>query len=188
MGWVDCVSMRGDEVARSRMDSMAQRFEPVLRALNDAGVRYLVVGGVAVVLHGHLRTTGDLDLVVELSPDNLIRALDALEESGFRPRPPVPLRSFADPQTRRSWIETKNLQVFSLWHPELPGFEVDLFVEEPFDFDGAWSRRVEVELGGTTATVVGLEDLLVLKRAAGRARDLEDVSVLEAIAQGGDHE
>jgi len=165
---------------------MAQRFEPVLRALDDAGVRYLVVGGVAVVLHGHLRTTGDLDLVVELSPDNLVRALDALEDSGFRPRPPVPLRSFADPETRRSWIETKNLQVFSLWHPELPGFEVDLFVEEPFDFDEAWNRRVEVQLAGMIAMVVGLDDLLALKRAAGRVRDLEDVAVLEAIAEGGD--
>ncbi|MCU0305205.1 MAG: nucleotidyltransferase family protein [Thermoanaerobaculales bacterium] len=166
---------------------MAQRFEPVIRALNDAGVRYLVVGGVAVVLHGHLRTTGDLDLVVELSPDNLGRALDALEASGFQPRPPVPLRSFADPETRRLWVETKNLQVFSLWHPDLPGFEVDLFVEEPFDFDEAWGRRVEVDLEGTSAPIVSLHDLVELKRAAGRARDLADVAVLmDLIREVGD--
>ena len=166
---------------------MAQRFEPVLKALNDAGVRYLIVGGVAVVLHGHLRTTGDLDLVVELGPDNLGRALDALERSGFQPRPPVPLRSFADPDTRRSWIETKNLQVFSLWHPDLAGFEVDLFVEEPFDFDEAWQRRVMVELAGTIAPLVSLDDLLDLKKAAGRPRDLEDVAVLIDLAgEGGD--
>ncbi len=167
---------------------MAQRSEPVLKALNDASVRYLVVGGVAVVLHGHLRTTGGLDLVVELSSENVVRALDALDQVGFQPRPPVPLRSFADPETRRSWIETKNLQVFSLWHPELPGFEVDLFVEEPFDFDGAWTRRVEIDLANTTAYVVSLEDLLALKREAGRPRDIEDVAVLEAIQQGGDGE
>jgi predicted nucleotidyltransferase len=59
-------------------------------------------------------------------------------------------------------------------------------VEEPFDFNQAWTRRVEVELAVTTATVVGLEDLLALKREAGRARDLEDVAVLEALARGGD--
>ena len=163
---------------------MAQRFEPVLRALNDAGVRYLVVGGVAVVLHGYLRTTGDLDLVIELSPDNLARALDALEGSGFQPRSPVPLRSFADPEIRRTWIETKNLQVFSLWHPELPGFEVDIFVEEPFDFDHAWGRKVDVALTNTVATIVGIEDLLELKRTAGRARDLDDVAVLEGLSDG----
>ncbi len=167
---------------------MAQRFEPVLKVLTDAGVRYLVVGGVAVVLHGHLRTTGDLDLVVELSPENLARALDALEQSGFQPRPPVALRSFADPETRRSWIETKNLQGFSLWHPELPGFEVNLFVEEPFDFDQAWGRKVDVVLANTVATIIGLQDLLELKRSAGRARDLEDVAVLEALAQRSDDE
>ncbi len=167
---------------------MALRFEPVLKALTEAGVRYLVVGGVAVVLHGHLRTTGNLDLVVELSPDNLGRALDALERSGFQPRPPVPLRSFADPETRRSWIETKNLQVFSLWHPELPGFEVDLFVEEPFNFEQAWGRRFEVALRGSIATVVGLDDLLALKREAGRPRDLDDVAVLEELAGGRDDE
>jgi len=44
------------------MNAMPRRFEPVLKILNDAGVRYLIVGGVAVVLHGFLRTTGDLDL------------------------------------------------------------------------------------------------------------------------------
>ncbi len=166
---------------------MAQRFEPVLKTLNDANVRFLIVGGVAVVLHGHLRTTADLDLVIELSPDNLSRALDALEHSRFQPRPPVPLRSFADPQIRRSWIETKNMQVFSLWHEDLPGFEVDLFVEEPFDFDQAWGRRVDVPLAGTTAPVVCLQDLLALKRAAGRARDLEDVAILESLSGSEDN-
>ena len=166
------------------MEPMAQRFEPVLKTLNDAGVRYLVVGGVAVVLHGHLRTTGDLDLVVELSPTNLDRALDALEGSGFQPRPPVPLRSFADPETRRSWVKEKNLRVFSLWHPDFPGFEVDLFVEEPFDFDEVWRRRVEVELEGSTTFIVALDDLVALKKASGRAQDLEDIEALQELARG----
>jgi predicted nucleotidyltransferase len=164
------------------MRRMAQRFEPVLRNLNEAGVRYLIVGGVAVVLHGHLRATADLDLVVDLSPENLGCALEALERAGFQPRPPVPLRSFADPSVRRAWIRDKNLQVFSVWHPELPGFEVDLFVEEPFDFDEAWNRRVDVAIAGTFAPIVSLNDLLALKRAAGRARDHDDIVALEALA------
>jgi len=162
---------------------VAKRFEPVVQALNEAGVRYLVVGGVAVVLHGYLRTTGDLDLVIELETENISRALGALERMRFRARAPVPLSSFADPDLRRSWIETKNLQVFSLWREDLPGFEIDLFVKEPFDFDAAWQRRVEVPLSGTTAPVVCLVDLLALKRRAGRARDLDDVTALESLAR-----
>ncbi len=163
---------------------MTRRFERVMAALNAASVRYLVVGGVAVVLHGHLRTTADLDLVVELSPDNVGRVLDAFEAAGFRPRPPVPLRAFADPDTRRSWIEEKNLQVFSLWHPDLPGFEVDLLVEEPLDFELAWQRRTEVPLVATYAHVVSRTDLVNLKLAAGRPHYLADVVARSALDDG----
>ena len=167
---------------------MADRFARVFEILNDAGVRYLVAGGVAVVFHGHLRATGDLDLIIDLNTENLTRAMNALERSGFQPRAPVPISSFADPETRRSWVETKNLQVFSVWHEDLPHFEVDIFVEAPFDFDAAWQRRVEVPVQRTTAPVLCLDDLLFLKRRAGRRRDLEDIAALEAIAREDHHE
>jgi hypothetical protein len=58
----------------------------ILAALNEARVRYVVVGGVAVVLHGHLRFTADLDLVLALDRDNVLAALAALQGLGFRPR------------------------------------------------------------------------------------------------------
>lgn len=161
-----------------------RRIETVLKTLNDARVRYLIAGGVAVVLHGYLRATADLDLVVQLTPDNPKRALGALGASEFRPRAPVPMQWFADTESRRSWIETENLQVFSLWHPELPGFELDLSVEDPFDFDDAWDRRVDVTPASTHAPVVGFDDLLLLKRASGRPTDPEDVAALESLPEG----
>lgn len=154
--------------------------ERVLRALNDAGVRYLVVGGVAVVLHGRLRTTADLDLWVELSPANLQRAVRALATLGYRPRAPVRLEDFADPATRESWVVEKGLVVFSLWHPDSP-LELDLFVHEPFDFEQADARGVAVALESTEIRVIGLDDLLGMKRDTGRPQDLEDVRDLEAI-------
>jgi hypothetical protein len=138
----------------------------------------LVVGGVAVVLHGYLRTTLDLDLVVQLERDNLERALTTIQELGFEPRVPVPLKAFADPQIRETWRQEKNMTVFSLGHPHHPGFALDLFVQEPFDFDAAYGRAVRVSLQDVRATVVALEDLVAMKRAAGRTRDLEDVEAL----------
>jgi predicted nucleotidyltransferase len=159
--------------------------EQVLAALNAAGVRYLVVGGVAVVLHGHLRTTADLDLVVSLEPSNARRAIDAVAALGYRARAPVPAERFADAAERAAWISEKELTVFSLWSDRLPGLELDLFVREPFDFEQAWARRVTVSLDTTTATVVGLQDLLALKREAKRPLDLADVEALEAIARAG---
>jgi len=66
-----------------------------------------VVGGVAVVLHGHLRFTAALDLVISLDRGNLSRGLRALEGLGYRPRAPVALDEFLDPEVRRTWIETQ---------------------------------------------------------------------------------
>jgi hypothetical protein len=157
--------------------------EQVLSALNAGSVRYLVVGGVAVVLHGHLRTTADLDLVVALDPGNAGRAIAALEGLGFRPRAPVPAASFADPAARASWVAEKGMTVFSLASPKIGGLEVDLFVEPPLDFEAAWARAVRVELDVTTATVASVADLVAMKRASGRPVDLADVEALEAIAR-----
>ncbi len=78
----------------------AHPIEQVLAGLNVAGVRYLIVGGVAAVLHGHLRTTADLDLVVALDPANALRAVRALEGLGFKPRVPVSAVRFADANAR----------------------------------------------------------------------------------------
>lgn len=157
--------------------------ERVFAALEAERARYLVVGGVAVVLHGHPRFTADLDLVLDLRPDNVRAAMRALEGLGYRPRAPVPATAFADESTRRSWRLEKQMMVFSLWSPQLPATDVDLFIEEPFDFEVAFERAVHADLGSTTALVVGLDDLLQLKRGAGRPKDLEDVRALESIAR-----
>lgn len=160
---------------------MTGSIERVLAALNDAGVRYVVVGGVAVVLHGVLRTTADLDLVIQLDPDNVRRGLEALGRLGYRPRAPVPLESFADEETRRSWIEDKGMAVFSLWHPDGGTFEVDLFIAEPFDFDAVHARAPRLALDRTDVVVVAQADLIELKRASGRHQDLADIEALLAL-------
>lgn len=146
---------------------MALAIEQVLAALEAEKVRYLVVGGVAVVLHGHLRTTADLDLVVGLAPDNARRAIAALRTLGFRARAPVAAESFADADARRSWIEEKGLTA-----------------REPFDFEAVYARAVRVPLDTTTATVVALDDLVELKRASGRPIDLADIEALRALSGG----
>jgi len=157
--------------------------ERVLSALNRENVRYLVAGGVAVVLHGYLRTTADLDLIIELETENVRRALRALGSQGYRPRAPVSADDFADRSIRESWIREKNLQVFSMWSDRVPALEVDLFVREPFDFDAAYSSTEELRIGTTSVRVVPRQLLIDMKRRAGRPRDLEDVEALEALGE-----
>ncbi|MFN0241829.1 MAG: DUF6036 family nucleotidyltransferase [Planctomycetota bacterium] len=160
---------------------MPSDIELIIQALDDAKVRYLIVGGLAVVLHGHLRTTADLDLVVQLQRDNVLRAVEALARLGYRPRAPVKAEALADAAARESWIRDKNLTVFSMWSAAHPTLEVDLLVREPFDFDAVYRRALRVPLGHASATVIGFDDLIAMKKAVGRHKDVEDVRALESL-------
>jgi len=159
-------------------------FDLVFAALAKRKVRYLVVGGVAVVLHGVPRFTADIDLVLALDRANVLAALDALAALAYRPRAPVPLLDFADPSLRRDWIEEKGLTVFSLWSPDHPATQIDLFVEEPFSFEEVFARATRVDLGANHVTVASVADLIELKRRADRPKDREDIERLIALAEG----
>lgn len=162
-------------------------FEPVLERLAERGGRFVVVGGLAVVLHGHPRLTVDLDLVVDLEPEAARRTVEALGSLGLRPLAPVDPFDFADARRRRAWIEEKGLRVFSFYDPDDPLRIVDLFVEPPFDFEELWLNARGVELGRVTVRVASIPDLIRMKRQAGRAQDLDDIERLEEIErrQGG---
>jgi len=156
--------------------------EVVIRALNDAGVRYLIVGGLAVMAHGYTRATKDMDLVLDLSEQNLRRAMTVLAGLGYRPTVPVAMELFADPQIRKQWVAEKGMLVFNLFSDAHETVEIDLFVEEPFDFAKAYASAVRDDVvPGVAGIFVGLDDLLFLKRQAGRPRDLIDIEKLETL-------
>lgn len=158
-------------------------FETVFRALNARDVRYLVAGGVAVVLHGYTRLTEDLDLVVDLAEAQARAAIDALTGLGLKPRAPVDPHAFADPRIREAWRRDRGMKVFTLHHPDNPMLVVDLFVEPPADFEGLWARAIQVPLATTSVKIVSVNDLIAMKRHAGRPRDLLDIAELERVRE-----
>jgi predicted nucleotidyltransferase len=158
--------------------------EDVIRALNEAGVRYLVVGGLAVIAHGYLRLTMDMDLFLDLQEDNLRGAVAALGRLGYRPQVPVPIEQFADANERARWISEKGMMVFSLHNPTRAATIVDLFVEEPIEFDKAYAKACRMEVAsGLTATFVSVDDLITMKNKAGRPKDLDDVARLKELSE-----
>jgi len=116
-------------------------FATIFRELEQAGAGYVVVGGVAVVLHGYARVTADIDLVVDLRPGEAIRAVAALSRLGMQPRAPVDAREFADAEARQRWIEEKRMRVFSMYDPRHPLVEVDLFRRSADSFRRAAPAR-----------------------------------------------
>ena len=156
--------------------------EAIVRALNDARVRYLIAGGLAVVAHGYVRFTADVDLVLGMDTPNLGAAIAALQGLGYRPRAPVLFEDFTDPSKRSEWMKDKALMVFSVHSDEHPATEIDLFIDPPFDFEPARARSQRASVApGVEAFFVGYDDLIAMKRKAGRPQDLEDIARLESL-------
>ncbi|MGH9750253.1 MAG: nucleotidyl transferase AbiEii/AbiGii toxin family protein [Candidatus Polarisedimenticolia bacterium] len=158
-------------------------FEPLFKALNDSDVRYVVVGGLAVVLHGHARLTADVDLVVDLEETQAAKAIAVLVAMGLRPRVPVDPEDFARRVVRETWIRDRGMQVFSMYDPANPMRVVDLFVSHPIPFEELWTRSERFDLRATSIRVASIPDLVHLKRLAGRPQDMSDIEQLEAILE-----
>jgi len=154
----------------------------IVSALNTSGARYLLVGGVAVIAHGYVRTTVNCDLVLDLDPANVLKALKAFETLGYRSRVPLPMIDFANAALRERWAAEKHMVVFTLVNPdhELP--DVDLFTRVPFDFDLEKLRGSVYRLAReVSAPVISLETLLAMKKDAGRLKDQADIEYLTTI-------
>ncbi len=159
-------------------------YEEVFRKLNQKGVRYAVTGGIALVLHGVIRLTADLDVIVDLSRENLRNFLEAIRELGFQPRVPVRWEEILDSEKRKFWIEEKNMVVVSFYHPRNYLYQIDLFIREPVPFEEIekeinWIKARDLEI-----PVVSRELLKRLKKLAGRPQDLKDIEALEALNEG----
>src|SRR5215212_1011774 len=131
-----------------------ETYSDVFERLERDGVRYAVIGGVAVVLHGHARPVADLDIAISPAPEEGDRALRALAQAGFVPSLPLPLSM---------------LSVLRMFDPA--GREVDLFIRFPIPFDDLWAGSECRGVGGGVARVVSLEHLLRAKRINGRPHD-----------------
>lgn len=156
-------------------------YEPIFKILNAAGVRYVVVGGVATLLHGYARLTADVDLAVDLAPQEALKMIRALADKGFRPQVPVSAETFADQAVREEWFQTKHMRAFSLVDPTNPMRVVDLLLKPEVPFEELLARSQEGFVGETRVRVASLDDLITLKRYAGRPQDLADIGELEAI-------
>jgi hypothetical protein len=133
-------------------------------------VKYLVIGGIASILHGVPRATFDLDILIEATPDNARRLLEALLEAGLGT---ASLTTCED-------LLANEITIFK------DKVRVDVQTSTPgITFEDAWSRKNTMEYHEQSFHVVSKEDLVSSKRAAARDIDLEDVRLLELPEDGG---
>jgi hypothetical protein len=144
---------------------LSKDFKEFIELLNEHKVRYLVVGGYAVAFHGHPRYTKDLDVWIDLSPENADNVIKALEEFGFGSLGLKP----------EDFLESD--QIIQLGYP--PNRIDILTTLKKLKFEDCYKARVEVEIQGLKINFIDLENLKQNKRATGRPQDLADAESLE---------
>jgi hypothetical protein len=156
-------------------------YSDVFAALDAAEVRYVVVGGMAVLLHGRVRNTVDLDLVIDLAAEPARRAMEALTgwvsgRARRLTRQTLPMRASDVTGSRTSTCKSSRSST-----PSDPLREIDVFVDYPVDLEELVRDAATVEVDGKPLHIASVRHLIQMKVASGRPRDLEDVDMLKEI-------
>jgi len=149
--------------------------ESVIQTLVDKGVKYAIVGGYAVALHGAIRGTIDIDLVVTISKTQFRATEQALLAIGLQPRLPVNADQIFE--FREEYIRNKNLIAWSFYNAANPLEVVDILITH----DLKTIRTISKKLGQLTLKVASIPDLIAMKKQAGRPQDIEDIKALEKL-------
>lgn len=154
----------------------------LFKALQADDVRYVVVGGLAVNLHGVSRLTMDVDLIIALDGENLSRFARVAQRLGLKPVVPVALADLGDAAKVRGWIVEKHMLAFALRPPGRADPTIDLLMQPSVSFADAYARRVEKDLGGVRVSLACIDHLITLKTGTGRLKDESDISMLRSLA------
>jgi len=142
-------------------------FQDFIKAFNQHNVKYILVGGYAVILHGYSRTTGDMDIWVEASSENYQNVAKAFHQFG------MPVFDMVESK----FLATKDYDVFTFG---LPPSAIDLITDlKGLDFPEAYERSTLHEFDDLIIRVVDYNDLIAAKKAAGRPRDINDIEKLK---------
>ena len=146
----------------------------MLGAMLDAGVDFLIVGAHALAVHGIVRATGDIDLLVRPTPGNAHRVITALQAFG------APIAAHG--------ISARDFSVpGAVYQIGLPPRRIDILTEiSGVPFGDAWDSKVQASIAGLQIAVLGRDALLRNKRATGREKDLADVAALSRSDTGSD--
>ncbi len=162
---------------------MSNHINEILFALTDAGVEFVVGGGVAAVLHGVERVTLDIDLALDMDPANVEKFLQVMHELGLQPRVPVPARDLMSREAVQRMIAEKGALVFSFVDFDRPLRHVDIFLQGNLSFEELSRGARKVVIEDRAIKIMGIGKLLETKRAITplRDKDLIDIKELEKL-------
>lgn len=159
---------------------MNNHLKEILISLAAAEIKFVICGGVAVVLHGVERLTMDIDLAVSMDQDNLSALIIVMKKIGMTPRVPVPAETLLDPDMRRIMVEEKNALVFTFIDNKNPYRQVDIFLHNENLYNELIEDASVVKISGYEIHVISLNKLILMKKNVNppREKDLSDIREL----------
>lgn len=158
----------------------------ILRALIQAEVQFVIVGGFAVQLHGFVRSTIDLDLTVAMDNENVSKLIAVAKQFDLSPVVPVSIESLKNPELIDNWFQQKGMIAFALREPQPAGAVIDVLVRPAVAFDELLAHSMPVDLFGGVVKIASIDHLIAMKRVASRPKDLIDIDALQRIQRGED--
>ncbi len=157
-----------------------------LQALIGDSVEFVLVGGMAVQLHGYLRMTYDIDLVLAMNDENLARFIQVAKRFGLTPVIPVPIDSLKNSSLIDQWHREKGMLAFALREPGVGGSVVDVLVRPDVSYEALAAQAVQGQMFSRSVKIASIDHLLEMKRKANRPKDQLDIVALDKIKRGED--
>lgn len=157
----------------------------LIKILDNAGIKYVLVGGLAVSLQGYPRVTMDVDVVLAMDEGNLRRFIDCAKAADLRPVVPVAIDSLAQPELLEQWYREKGMLAFGLRGPDALATVMDVLVKPVVSFSDLQRDATIVEIGPLKVPVASIEHLIVMKTGTGRSKDVIDIEELRKIQAEG---
>ncbi|MCM8770816.1 MAG: hypothetical protein NC936_02980 [Candidatus Omnitrophica bacterium] len=151
----------------------------IFKEFNKKKIKYIVAGGMAVNFYGVPRMTYDIDLLLDMQDMNLKKFLLLMKKWGFKPKVPVAIMDFADRKKRQEWIKNKNMKAFNLVNPAWAISEIDVIIDSPINYTKASKHSRMIILNNVPVPTISKNDLILMKRAAARKQDKDDIENLK---------
>lgn len=153
----------------------------LIKLLAESETDYVLVGGLAVALHGYPRVTMDVDVVLAMTPENIGRFITHAKAAGLRPVMPVAIESLANAAQLEQWQREKGMLAFGLHGAEAQATVLDLLIASPIPFAELRRDAVLIETGPYRIPVASIDHLIAMKSGSGRGKDAIDVEELKKL-------
>ncbi|TFF86327.1 MAG: hypothetical protein EU551_01895 [Promethearchaeota archaeon] len=153
----------------------------ILEEFFKNGIKYLIVGGLAVNLYGIPRVTQDMDIIISMDKDNILKINDILKKLNYVPRLPVDPNQLADKKTLKNWIIDKNLRAFSFYNKSENYKTIDILIDHPLNFEDSFQHKTIRKIKSIEIYLAPLDDLITMKRNTNRKQDISDIKLLKRL-------